>query len=112
MAVSRQLNLRLDDQDAETLEALAYVRRTSESLLARVIVIEYLVAHADEPGLKEALAARARRDAAANAVKTGRKLHAVARSEDETADSVEFHEESGITPGEPRPPKTARTRPS
>lgn len=61
---SRQLNIRLPPEDRDRLEALAFVRRTYASVLARDIVLDYLERYANEPGVKEALAALAAHDTA------------------------------------------------
>lgn len=61
---SRQLNIRLNPQARDQLDALAFVRRTSASALARDILLDYLSRYANEPGVKEALAALATHDAA------------------------------------------------
>lgn len=60
----RQLNIRLDAADRDRLEALAYVRRTPAAALAREIVLEYVTAHEDEPGVRSALASLAEHDLA------------------------------------------------
>lgn len=72
----RQLNIRLDPTDRDRLEALAYVRRKQSAALAREIVLEYVAAHEDEPGVKSALTGRAERDRAdeADATATVTKL--------------------------------------
>lgn len=61
---SRQLNIRLSPDARDQLDALAFVRRTHASTLARDIVLDYLSRYATEPGVKEALAALAAHDAA------------------------------------------------
>jgi hypothetical protein len=61
---SRQLNIRLRPQARDQLDALAFVRRTAASTLARDIVLDYLGRYANEPGVKEAMAAVAAHDAA------------------------------------------------
>jgi len=61
---SRQLNIRLSPDARDQLDALAFVRRTYASTLARDIVLDYLRRYANEPGMKEALAALAAHDAA------------------------------------------------
>lgn len=59
---SRQLNIRLAPNVRDRLEALAFVRRTPASTLARDIVVEYLDLHQAESGLETALAALLERD--------------------------------------------------
>ncbi|GAB2680744.1 hypothetical protein GCM10027070_19010 [Barrientosiimonas humi] len=54
---SRQLNIRLSPQARDRLDALAFVRRTAASTLARDIVLDYLHHHGDEPGHDAALRA-------------------------------------------------------
>ena len=61
---SRQLNIRLSPADRDNLEALAFVRRRTASVLARDIVLEYLVLHRHESGLERALEALVERDQA------------------------------------------------
>lgn len=61
---SRQLNIRLPSEDRDRLEALAFVRRTHASALARDMVLDYLKRYANEPGAEEAFAALAVHDAA------------------------------------------------
>lgn len=60
----RQLNIRLNPADRDKLEALAYVRRQPSATLAREIVLEYVAAHEQEPGVQSALASRAEHDRA------------------------------------------------
>lgn len=60
---SRQLNIRLDPVDRDRLEALAFVRRSTSSTLAREIVLEYVSRHENEAGVQTALAGLAERDA-------------------------------------------------
>jgi len=59
---SRQLNIRLSPVARDRLEALAFVRRTQASTLARDVVLEYLELHANESGLEQALDALIERD--------------------------------------------------
>jgi hypothetical protein len=59
----RQLNLRLPPRDRDVLEALAFLRRTPASALAREIVVEYLSRSGSVPGLPEALEALRLHDA-------------------------------------------------
>lgn len=59
---SRQLNIRLANHDRDRLEALAYLRRSRASILAREIVLEYLEIHKEESGLEAALIALLERD--------------------------------------------------
>jgi len=66
---SRQLNIRLDPAERDKLEALAFVRRTPSSTLAREIVIEYVAGHQSEAGVQTALAALKERDQADSADK-------------------------------------------
>lgn len=61
---SRQLNIRLSPDARDQLDALAFVRRTYASTLARDIVLDYLSRYANEPGMKDALAVLAAHDAA------------------------------------------------
>ena len=68
----RQLNIRLDAADRDRLEALAYVRRTASAALAREIVLEFVAAHEDVPGLQSALASRVAHDHADKAEVTAR----------------------------------------
>jgi hypothetical protein len=61
----RQLNIRVSEAASDRLEALAFLRRITAANLAREVLLEYLDAHADEPGLQGALKALAAHDAAA-----------------------------------------------
>lgn len=61
---SRQLNIRLESDDRDRLDALAYLARRQPSVLARAIVLEYLHRHQNEPCLEAALNALLTRDAA------------------------------------------------
>ncbi len=61
---SRQLNLRLTAEEHDRLEALAFLRRTTATAVARAAVETYLEAHAAEPGLTAALDALREHDAA------------------------------------------------
>lgn len=65
MPAGRQLNIRLSAAARDRLEALAFVRRTPSSTLARDILLDYLHRYQDEPGLEAALVALAEHDAAA-----------------------------------------------
>jgi len=71
---SRQLNIRLSPQARDQLDALAFVRRTSASTLARDILLDYISRYANEPGVKEALAALAAHDAADRPKRNVRRL--------------------------------------
>jgi hypothetical protein len=57
-----QLNLRLAPGSRAALEALAFVRRSTPTALAREIIQGYLAAHTDEAGVRTALSALAEHD--------------------------------------------------
>jgi predicted transcriptional regulator len=61
--IGRQLNIRLSATARDRLEALAFLRRTTASTLARDMVLDYLDRFRDEAGFEEALAALAEHDA-------------------------------------------------
>lgn len=61
---SRQLNIRLSQVDRDRLEALAFLRRTPASTLARQLVLDYLDLHSGEPGMADALRSLATHDEA------------------------------------------------
>jgi predicted transcriptional regulator len=61
--VSRQLNLRLSPSVRDRLEALAFLRRTTPTALAREVVEDYIERHRTEPGLEDALHGLAQHDA-------------------------------------------------
>lgn len=63
---SRQLNIRLSTEARDRLEALAFIRRTQASVLARDIILDYLEGHASESGLERALEALLERDQSSN----------------------------------------------
>ena len=63
---SRQLNLRLPPDERDRLEALAFIRRTNASSLARQIVTEYVKRHETEAGFTDAMRALAAHDRADN----------------------------------------------
>jgi hypothetical protein len=59
---SRQLNIRLDSSAGDQLDAHAFLRRVPAAALARDVILEFLREARDEPGLAEAMTARAERD--------------------------------------------------
>lgn len=59
---SCQLNIRLSPDARDQLVALAFVRRTHASTLARDIVLDFLDRYANEPGMEETLAGLAAHD--------------------------------------------------
>jgi hypothetical protein len=63
---SRQLNVRLDPAAMDELEAHAYLRRIPATTMARDVILEFLRAASDEPGLETARQARVEYDRSAH----------------------------------------------
>jgi hypothetical protein len=59
----RQLNIRLDPAAADELEVHAFLRRQPAANVARDVIMEFLEARRDEPGMETARRARAEYEA-------------------------------------------------
>lgn len=62
--MSSQVNIRLDARLCDRLDAIAFVRRSSVGAVARIAIEEFVDAHVSDPGVREALEARAAHDRA------------------------------------------------
>jgi predicted transcriptional regulator len=77
--LSRQLNLRLSPSVRDKLEALAFLRRTTATALAREVVEDFIELHRAEPGLEDALRGLAKHDTAEAAQADVRSLESARR---------------------------------